>query len=156
MRTALRNLFAESGRLGRKAYWTGLFLALCAVGAFFGIALRGQFDDTAADILFLLVQAVLAWLAGRRFKDLGLSPLWARIPVAAGAICAVSAIAVDDWNEISDAQQAIKLTLLLFYVFAPLLLVLLAGLPRGSAGHNRYGPPPNERKTLDEVPKLFE
>jgi len=156
VKAVLRNLFVDTGRIARQPYWLGLVLTLAAIAAVFAASMQGRIDDSVMNILFFISQCVLAWLAGRRFKDLGFSPLRARIPMIVAAICAISALGHDDWDEIDDKWRTVKLALLLFYIFAPLLLVLLAGLLPGNAGRNRYGAPPNEEKLLGAVPTLFE
>jgi hypothetical protein len=131
----------------RKAYGFGIFLALFALCA-------GIRNDTG-NVIFIIVQAALARLAGRRVKDLGWRPWWARANYHESAMRHVDRRRRR--LERHHGRTVIHRVLLLaFYVAAPVIIVVLAGFPAGNAGPNRFGPPPNEKGALDAATTLFE
>jgi uncharacterized membrane protein YhaH (DUF805 family) len=147
------NLFlSPKGRIGQKEFWIGI-VAIFAIGFVVGMAL-----GTSQPMINTVVSIILLYpgycVMAKRFQDMGKAPLLAAIPyglfaavnvfallgvlgVTGGAAAGSDAAAAGGMAALAGAGLFAIIGFVVWLVF-----VIWAGVAKGDAGPNAYGPPP--------------
>ena len=137
-RWILRPLSIFRRRVNRSAYRVGLVIAVAILIAR-SVAENNNNGETLWGLpLFMLAVVIAALLVAARLRDFGWSGLWGW-----GAIIGLSLVVP---IAVFSLVQASRIATLPFYVtlgppFLCLVIILVVGIPRGSPGVNKYGPP---------------
>ena len=143
----LRRLYLDpKGRIGRKAFWLAVLPILAVDVAVYLLLVPNGFDDTVlepwdrAQALSALLSLLLLWplvaVTAKRLHDRNQSGLW-----GAGYWLLLT---LYDLSEVALGTTAFHHhgAILILVLLGSVVIVVEAGLRRGTAGPNRFGPDP--------------
>ncbi len=142
-----QNLYlSTSGRIGQKSFWMGwLILLAVSIGLGFVIGLVTAGNILISSILGLVLMFPGYALMAKRFQDFGKPGIYAAVPYGLSALLQVLNILVGAGMMATMSSMpgmAAPTWLVGIFGLIGLGFLIWAGITKGDAGPNAYGPPP--------------